>query len=241
MRKRNDPFPHGVWNLQGARHICVASLDAFLKGYTDAMRNFLIPAAALLTIAGASAVVAQGAGTPGSANVANVSGGTYAVDPGHSQIAFSYNHMGFTENMGVIAQPTGTLTLDKAKPAASKVSITVPIANLTTGIPALNEHLATADFFDAAKFPNATFVSTAIKLKGKTAATITGNLTIKGVTKPVTLAATFYGVGINPMSKKENVGFVATAAIKRSDFGMGAYVPAVGDVVNLKITAGFTK
>jgi polyisoprenoid-binding protein YceI len=149
--------------------------------------------------------------------------------------------MGFTNNMGVIAQPTGTLTLDKANPAASKVSIDVPIANLTTGIPALNEHLAKAEFFDVAKFPKATFVSTSVKTDGPTGATITGNLTIKGITKPVTLDAEFYGAGANPMNKKENVGFIATGTIKRSDFGMGMAVPVVGDAVELKIIAAFQK
>lgn len=205
------------------------------------MRKFLIPAAALIAIAGGSVVIAQGAATPGTKDVAKVTGGTYAVEPSHTQIVFAYDHMGFTNNLGVIAQPTGTLTLDKANPAASKVSIEVPIANLTTGIPALNEHLAKPEFFDAAKFPTATFVSTGVKTDGPTGATISGNLTIKGITKPVTLDAEFYGAGANPMNKKENIGFVATGTIKRSDFGMGMAVPVVGDAVELKIIAAFQK
>lgn len=209
------------------------------------MRKFLIPAAALIAPillgAGGSVVIAQGAATPGTKDVAKVTGGTYAVEPSHTQIVFAYDHMGFTNNLGVIAQPTGTLTLDKANPAASKVSIEVPIANLTTGIPALNEHLAKAEFFDAAKFPTATFVSTSVKPEGATGATISGNLTIKGITKPVTLDTEFYGAGANPMNKKENVGFVATGTIKRSDFGMGMAVPVVGDAVELKIIAAFQK
>ncbi|KAA9020606.1 YceI family protein [Sphingobium limneticum] len=205
------------------------------------MRKFLIPAAALIAIAGGSVVIAQGAATPGTKDVAKVTGGTYAVEPSHTQIVFAYDHMGFTNNLGVIAQPTGTLTLDKANPAASKVSIEVPIANLTTGIPALNEHLAKPEFFDVAKFPKATFVSTGVKTDGPTGATITGNLTIKGITKPVTLDAEFYGAGANPMNKKENIGFVATGTIKRSDFGMGMAVPVVGDAVELKIIAAFQK
>jgi polyisoprenoid-binding protein YceI len=205
------------------------------------MRKYLIPAAALIAIAGGTVVVAQGAALPGTKDVAKVTGGTYAVEPSHTQIVFAYDHMGFTNNMGVIAQPTGTLTLDKANPAASKVSIDVPIANLTTGISALNEHLAKAEFFDVAKFPKATFVSTSVKTDGPTGATITGNLTIKGITKLVTLDAEFYGAGANPMNKKENVGFIATGTIKRSDFGMGMAVPVVGDAVELKIIAAFQK
>lgn len=205
------------------------------------MKKYLFPAA-LIALAGATMLVAQAPmGVPGSKDVAKVTGGTYAVEPSHTQIVFAYDHMGFTNNMGVIAQPTGTLTLDKANPAASKVSIEVPIANLTTGIPALNEHLAKAEFFDVAKFPKATFVSTSVKPDGATGAEISGNLTIKGITKPVTLEAQFYGAGANPMNKKENIGFVATGTIKRSDFGMGMAVPVVGDAVELKIIAAFQK
>ncbi|NWK98828.1 hypothetical protein DM806_24820 [Sphingobium lactosutens] len=204
------------------------------------MRKFLIPAAALIAIAGGTVVIAQGT-APGTKDVAKVTGGTYQVEPTHTQIVFAYDHMGFTNNMGVIAMPTGTLTLDKANLSASKVSIDVPVANLTTGIPALNEHLAKAEFFDVAKFPKATFVSTGVKPDGATGATITGNLTIKGITKPVTLDAEFYGAGANPMNKKENIGFVATGTIKRSDFGMGMAVPIVGDAIELKIIAAFQK
>ena len=204
------------------------------------MRKFLIPAAALIALAGGAVVAQMPTSAPGTKDAAKVTGGAYTVDPGHTQVVFAYDHMGFTNNVGVFAQPTGTLTLDKANPSASKVSIDLPIANLKTGIPALDEHLLKPEFFDAAKFPNATFVSTGVKAEG-TGATITGNLTIKGVTKPVTLDAEFYGAGANPMNKKENVGFVATGTIKRSDFGLGAYVPVVGDTVELKIIAGFQK
>lgn len=205
------------------------------------MRNYFIPAAALIAIAGGSVVIAQGAAAPGTKDVAKVSGGTYQVEPTHTQIVFAYDHMGFTNNMGVIAQPTGTLTLDKANPAASKVSIDVPVANLKTGIPALDEHLMKPEFFDSAKFPTAKFVSTAVKADGATGADISGNLTIKGITKPVTLDAEFYGAGANPMNKKENLGFVATGKIKRSDFGMAYGVPMVGDDIELKIIVAFQK
>ncbi|WP_298396226.1 YceI family protein [Sphingobium sp.] len=205
------------------------------------MRKFLIPAAALIAVAGGTVVIAQGAATPGTKDVAKVTGGAYTVEPTHTQIVFAYDHMGFTNNLGVITQPTGTLTLDKANLSASKVSIELPIANLTTGIPALNEHLAKPEFFDAAKFPTATFVSTSVKPEGATGATITGNLTIKGITKPVTLDAEFYGAGANPMNKKENIGFIATATVKRSDYGMSMAVPMVADNVELKIIAAFQK
>jgi len=206
------------------------------------MRKYLIPAAALVALAGGTIVIAQApAGVPGTKDVAKVTGGTYKVDGGHTQVVFAWDHMGFTNNMGTIAEPTGTLTLDKANPAASKVSVEFAIANLRTGVAKLDEHLMKVDFFDAAKFPTATFVSTSVKPEGATGAEITGNLTIKGITKPVTLDAEFYGAGANPMNKQENVGFVATGSIKRSDFGLGYAVPVVGDAVELKIIAGFQK
>lgn len=205
------------------------------------MRMLLIPAAALLAVAGGSIVIAQAPAAPGTKDAAKVTGGTYKVDGGHTQVVFAWDHMGFSNNIGTIAEPTGTLTLDKANPAASKVSVEFQIANLRTGVAKLDEHLAKPDFFDAAKYPTATFVSTSVKPDGATGAEITGNLTLHGVTKPVTLDAEFYGAGIQPMSKKENVGFVATGSIKRSDFGMGAYVPLVSDAIELKIIAAFEK
>jgi polyisoprenoid-binding protein YceI len=97
-----------------------------------------------------------------------------------------------------------------------------------------------ADFFDAAKFPNATFTSTKVTASG-TSATVVGNLTLKGVTKPVTLAVKFTGAGANPMSKAVTVGFSATGTIKRSDFGINYGVPAVGDQVDLVLTGAFEK
>lgn len=207
------------------------------------MRTFLISAAVLAAVAGGTVVIAQMPAAPGAKDPARVTGGTYQIDPGHTQIVFAYDHMGFSNNVGVISESTGTLTLDPKNPAASKVSVEVPIANIRTGVEKLDEHLMKADFFDAAKFPKATFVSTGVKADGPTGAEITGNLTIKGVTKPVTLDAEFYGAGKAPAMAggKENVGFVATTAVKRSDFGMGYGVPMVGDNIELKIVAAFQK
>jgi polyisoprenoid-binding protein YceI len=206
------------------------------------MRKVVLSSVAAVALLGSAAVIAQTMAKPGAPDPARVTAGSYTVEPGHTQILFAYDHMGFTDNMGIISMPTGTLTLDPKKPSEAKVSIDVPIANLRTGIPKLDEHLLKPDFFDAAKFPSAKFESTSVKVDG-TAADITGNLTIKGVTKPVTLDAKFYGAGKGPaqMGGKENVGFVATGLIKRSDFGMGYGVPIVGDEIELKITAAFEK
>lgn len=208
------------------------------------MRKFLIPAAAALALAGGTVVIAQQMpAAPGAKDPSRVTGGAYQIDPGHTQVVFAYDHMGFSNNLGIISESTGTLTLDPKNVAASKVSVDVPIANIRTGVAKLDEHLMKPDFFDSAKFPKATFVSTSVKADGPTGAEITGNLTIKGITKPVTLDAEFYGAGKAPamMGGKENVGFVATGQVKRSDFGMGYGVPMVGDAIELKIVAAFQK
>ena len=126
------------------------------------MRKFVSSAVALTALTGTALIAQQMPPAPGAKDPSRVSGGTYQVDPGHTQVAFAYDHMGFSNNFGLIAQPTGTLTLDPKNVAASKVAIDVPIANLRTGVAALDEHLMKADFFDAATFPKATFVSTSV-------------------------------------------------------------------------------
>jgi polyisoprenoid-binding protein YceI len=112
--------------------------------------------------------------------------------------------------------------------------VTIPLANLLTGIPKLDEHLASKDFFDAATYPTATFVSTKVTLTGKETAKVEGNLTVHGVTKPEVLHVTLNKIGEN-MFKKPTAGFSATATIKRSDFGLTTYLPALSDEVKLYI------
>jgi len=178
---------------------------------------------------------------PGKRDTKLITGGTYAVDPHHTQVLFAYDHMGFTKNIGLIAAPSsGTLTLDPKAPQKASVTVTFPVANMRTGITELDQHLLKPEFFDAAKFPTATFKSTSVKIEDGEAE-ITGNLTIHGVTKEVTLDAEFVGAGMNTMMKKETVGFSAEGVIKRSDFGIGGGVPVVGDTVELKISAAFEK
>jgi polyisoprenoid-binding protein YceI len=169
---------------------------------------------------------------------ANVPSGTYSVDTGHTQVLFTVMHLGISEYTGEFTQPTGSLTLDAANPGNSKVEVTFPIAKVSTTVTALNDHLQKPEFFDAAKFPEGKFVSTKVTVNG-TSATIAGNLTLKGVTKPVTLQAKFTGGGPHPMSKKPNVGFTATTTIKRSEFGVNYGIPMVSDDVKIVINAAF--
>ncbi len=178
---------------------------------------------------------------PGKPDKALITGGTYQVDPGHTQVLFTFDHLGFSKNMGLIAAPSsGSLTLDPKAPSKASVTVTFPVVNIRTAVPALDAHLMKPDFFEAEKFPTATFTSTSIKVDGDKAA-ITGNLNIHGVTREVTLDAHFVGAGYFAMSKKENVGFGAKTVINRSDFGLGGGIPLVSDRIELKIAAAFEK
>jgi polyisoprenoid-binding protein YceI len=194
---------------------------------------------AVLALATAPLLAQTPAGPPGTLDATKVVSGTYQVEPRHSQILFTVNHFGFTEYTGQFTQPTGTLVVDTANPGNSKVDVTIPIDKVLTTLPALDTHLKTPDFFDAAKFPTAKFVSTKVTINGTTA-TIAGDLTLKDVTKPVVLTARFVGAGnATQGAKKLNFGFAATTSIKRSDFGITFLVPAVSDKVDLTINAGF--
>jgi polyisoprenoid-binding protein YceI len=176
---------------------------------------------------------------PGAPDPSRVVAGTYAVDPGHTQVLFTVNHLGFSNYTGMFVEPTGTLTLDPVNPAAAKIDITFPIAKVRTTVAGLDEHLQAPEFFDAAKYPTGHFVSTKVTVANQSAQ-IEGNLTLKGVTKPVTLDAQFVGAGKSPMGEpKINVGFAATTTIKRSDFGIDYGIPLVSDEVLLTINAAF--
>jgi polyisoprenoid-binding protein YceI len=179
-------------------------------------------------------------GQQGAEATAKVAAGTYTVDTDHTQIAWGIDHLGFNVYYGIFGGTTGTLTLDPAKLASASVSLTIPIEQVTTTSEKLNAHLKTADFFDTTKFPTATFKSTGVVVDGLKAK-ITGDLTLKGITKPVVLDARFTGAGPNPMSKIETVGFEARATIKRSDYGITYALPVLGDEVSLHITAAFER
>ena len=186
---------------------------------------------------------------PGTRNAALVTAGTYKADPGHTMVVWTVDHLGFTPYTGIFGGVTGTLALDPKNPSAAKVDVTIPVGQVTTASAGLTAHLlkpaaagGKADFFGAAP-ADARFVSTKVEMTGAEAATITGNLTLNGVTMPVTLKAMFYGAGKMPamMGGKEGLGFTALGSIKRSEFGVGYGIPMVSDEVALKIYAGFDK
>lgn len=161
---------------------------------------------------------------------------TYKIDPTHTDVIAGWSHFGFSNPIAHFGQVDGSITYDPANVAASKVEVTIPLAGLNSHVPAFDEHLRSDDFFDAAKYPTITFKSTSVKANGKGKLLVTGDLTIKGITKPVTLKVTINKIGLQPMAQREAAGFAATATLKRSDFGLGKYAPNVSDEVTLSIT-----
>lgn len=162
--------------------------------------------------------------------------GTYAMDPGHTNVLASWTHFGFSKPTAHFGLTEGTLVYDAADVGNSSVNVSLSMTDLTSFVPALDEHLKNADFFDAGQFPTATFKSTHVEAAGTNKLTVTGDLTIKGITKPVTLDVVLNGAGMHPMLKKQAIGFSATGSIKRSDFDVAAYAPNISDDVQLSIT-----
>lgn len=212
------------------------------------MRRILPYAAlALVAVVATPIVVAQGASAPGAPDKSRVTAGTYAADPLHTMVVWEVDHLGFSKYTGIFGDVTGTLVLDPKNPAAAKVDVTIPVAKVTTASAGLTSHLLRAgkdggkpDFFGASP-ADAKFVSTSVVLDDDgDEAKVTGNLTLNGVTKPVTLDVDFHGAGVG-MNKKETVGFQAETTIKRSDFGINMGIPYVSDAVELEIHAAFEK
>lgn len=173
-------------------------------------------------------------------NTADIAAGTYHADPHHTQILFTYSHLGLTRNMGLVSGATGILVLNPENPAADKLSVTVPIKTLHTTIAALDQEMQSPMFFDAAKYPTAHFQSTKVTVKG-TSATIDGNLTIHGVTRPAVIHARLLAAGMDSFAHKKTIAFEGHATIDRTKFGVGKFAPEVGAKVDLKITAAFQK
>jgi polyisoprenoid-binding protein YceI len=161
---------------------------------------------------------------------------TYTLEPDYTQGVFRWNHLGFSSPAGQFAQGQGTLEFDPADPTRSSVVVTIPLSTLSTGVPALDEDFRSTDFFDIARFPTATFKSTKVeKGAGMDRLQVSGELTLHGVTRPVTLDVTVVKIGTNPRSGLPTVGFEAMTTLKRSAFGLGKYVPQVGDAVQMHL------
>jgi polyisoprenoid-binding protein YceI len=202
------------------------------------MSTHLTLAAIAAVALSASAAVAQ---TPANPDPAAVKAGVYKIEPSHTRVLFSVSHMGFTTWYGDFTGASGQLTLDPAHPTASRLDVTLPIASVTTTNAKLDSELKSSDWLDAARYPTATFRSTQITATGPRDADIAGELTLHGVSQPVTLHAHFNGAGVNPLDHGYTTGFEVTGLIHRSAFGVSKYVPLVGDDVTLTISAAFEK
>jgi polyisoprenoid-binding protein YceI len=200
-------------------------------------RSAAAGALAVAMIAGG--VTAQTAATQ---NPAEVQAGTYKLDPAHGKITWSVNHLGFSTYYGQFINVAADLTIDPANPSASTLTATVPLTDVAPNSDGLKNHLQTPDFFDTARFPAATFVATSIVIDEDDAseADVTGNLTLRGVTRPVTLEVTFNQAGPS-MGNTYKVGFDGETTIKRSEFGINYALPAVSDEVELHIEGEFVK
>lgn len=161
---------------------------------------------------------------------------TYVLDASHSQIVFSYDHLGYSTTYGMFSGFEGEIAFDQTDPAASSVSVSFPVRTMLTGWEARFEHFMSADFFGASDDEMVTFVSTGIEVTGENSALITGDLTLNGITKAVVLDATLNQSGDHPMEAKPWAGFAATTTLLRSDFEVGAFAPFISDEVDVMIS-----
>ena len=159
---------------------------------------------------------------------------TYVVDGTHTFPRFSYSHFGYSTQLSRFDKTTGTVVLDKAAKTGA-VDIVIDTRSVNTGYATFNEHIQGEDFLDTARYPTATFKSTKVVFDGDKPAKVEGNLTLKGVTRPVTLTVTDFKAAPHPMLKKDAIGANAWTVVKRSEFNAGKYAPNVGDDVRIDI------
>lgn len=185
------------------------------------MKNILTTAALLASLAAAPAFASTQ---------------TYTLDSSHSQVVFSYDHLGFSTTYGMFSGFEGEIAFDQEDPAASSVSVSFPVRSMLTGWEARFEHFMSDDFFGAGPDDMVTFTSTGIEVTGDNTALITGDLTMNGITQSVVLDATLNQMGEHPMEGKPWAGFDATTTLLRSDFEVGAFAPFVSDEVEVMIS-----
>lgn len=201
----------------------------------------LATAALIAAIAAVPMLPATAVAQTVSRSPAAVQAGHFVVEPYHTRILFAVNHMGFTTYYGDFTGASGSLTLAPKGGAATALTVSVPVASVSTTNAKLDGELKAPDWFDAAKYPAITFKSTKVTKTGAATAKVTGDLTLHGVTQPITLSVKFHGAGVNPLDKAYTVGFDATGTLKRTAFGVSKYVPLIGDEVQVTISGAFEK
>jgi polyisoprenoid-binding protein YceI len=196
-------------------------------------------ASALLALALGACATAASVLYPVNENAFKARAGDYTIDPAHTTVIFAVDHLGFSTYYGRFNEISGRLTLDTEHPEKSEAAVRIAAASLDTPSDALDEKLKASEMFDAARHPEIVFATTRVVRTGDNAADVEGMLTVKGVSKPVTLKATFHGSGTMPLTGAKVAGFDAKATIKRSEFGLDAWKGFVGDEVSLIIAAEF--
>lgn len=204
------------------------------------MKRFLTSAALATAIAFAGAGMASADGHLLSERVA---AGDYKMDTQHGYVTFTYSHFGLSNPQISFKTVDANITLDPANPTASTVNVTIAADSIDSDVEVFNGHLNSDDWFNTAEYPEITFVSTSLTQDedNHDAGTLTGDLTIKGITKPVTLDVTLLAAMEHPLSKKDTLGIQATGSVLRSDFDLGAYAPGVSDEVTITISGEFNK
>jgi polyisoprenoid-binding protein YceI len=191
----------------------------------------------------ACAGIFLGAGRAAAAQVwsdpADVRPGAYRLEPGHTQVVWGVSHLGLTTYYGVFSGASGSLRLDPVNAAVDSLSVSIPVASVSTTSAVLNDKLKSAEWLDAARYPTMEFVSTRIVPTGRGLALVAGTLTLHGVTRPATLNVKFNGAAINPLDRAYTVGFAVSGEVRRSEFGVTKLVPIIGDDVTLIISAAF--
>lgn len=171
----------------------------------------------------------------------NITPGFYELDERHAYLSFSYSHLGLSNPQVQFADFDARLELDGNDMSQSRVSITIDASSIDSAVPELDEDLKGADFFDVENYPEITFLSTAYEETSDSSGRLTGDLSVRGVTKPVILDVTINSASMNPLNRKEMIGFSATGSLKRSDYGLTAYAPVASDELSLELQVEFEK
>jgi polyisoprenoid-binding protein YceI len=200
----------------------------------------LAAGAAALAVVSVAAVAVE-AQDPFTRIPAEVRSGSYVLDPSHSKVTWSVSHLGFSTYVGRFDRVDATLGFDPAAPAASRLEVLVETGSVNSRVPVLDGALRGPGWLDTAAHPRATFRSTAVEVTAPSAGRVTGDLTLRGVMRPVALDVTFNGGADNLLTGRYTLGFSATTTIRRSEFGITNLVPAVGDEVTLEIQGEFLR
>ena len=171
----------------------------------------------------------------------NITPGLYELDDTHAYLSFSYSHLGLSNPQIQFADFDASLQLDGNDMSQSKVNITIDATSVDSAVPALDDDLKGADFFDVENYPEITFHSTTYEESSERSGRLTGDLSVRGVTKPVTLDVTINSAAMNPLNRREMIGFSATGSVKRSDYGLTAYAPVASDELSLEVQVEFEK